>query len=160
MTDIGWKLWKYHGVGGGQSVFEHVCHHVQYVFVKLWKSQHFMLKIGKRSAHSNKKERLLRRRISETIGDISKMGNCSFQRWTHRKVLKFPQQVVRSYLWSDYGRREDSTWVWSPQCWTMRCISSWTSSTQRRLGSCNLRICLFTSNSKLTSGTNIAGRGP
>lgn len=46
------------------------------------------------------------------------------------------------------------------QCWMIRCSSSWTSSTQRRLGSSRRLICRFTSSSKDTSGTKSAGRGP
>lgn len=46
------------------------------------------------------------------------------------------------------------------QCWMILCSSSWTSSTQRRLGSSSLLICRFTNNSKETSGTKSAGRGP
>ena len=47
-----------------------------------------------------------------------------------------------------------------PQCWIIRCSSSCTSSTQRRLGSSSRRICLFTSSSNDTSGTKRAGLGP
>ena len=43
-----------------------------------------------------------------------------------------------------------SCWTSLPQCWMILCISSWTSSTQRRLGSSSRLICLLTSNSKLT----------
>lgn len=50
--------------------------------------------------------------------------------------------------------------TWLNACCTMRCISSWTSSTQRRLGSSSLRICLLTKSSNEISGTNKAGRGP
>ena len=46
------------------------------------------------------------------------------------------------------------------ECWTILCISSWTSSTQRKLGSSNRRICRFTNSSKEISGTNRAGLGP
>lgn len=46
------------------------------------------------------------------------------------------------------------------QCWMILCSSSWTSSTQRRLGSSSRLICRFTNNSKETSGTKSAGRGP
>lgn len=46
------------------------------------------------------------------------------------------------------------------QCWMILCSSSWTSSTQRRLGSSSRLICRFTNNSKDTSGTKSAGRGP
>ena len=47
-----------------------------------------------------------------------------------------------------------------PQCCMIRCISSCTSSTHRRLGSSRRRICRFTRSSKDTSGTKRAGRGP
>ena len=50
--------------------------------------------------------------------------------------------------------------TWLKACCTILCISSWTSSTHRRLGSSNRRICLLTKSSNEISGTNKAGRGP
>ena len=50
--------------------------------------------------------------------------------------------------------------TWAPHCCMIRCISSWTSSTQRSDGSSSRLICRFTSNSNDTSGTNKLGRGP
>lgn len=50
--------------------------------------------------------------------------------------------------------------TWLKACCTILCISSWTSSTHRRLGSSSRRICLLTKSSNEISGTNKAGRGP
>ena len=50
--------------------------------------------------------------------------------------------------------------TWLNACCTILCISSWTSSTHRRLGSSSRRICLLTRSSNEISGTNNAGRGP
>lgn len=53
-----------------------------------------------------------------------------------------------------------ATFTCVPQCWMILCISSWTSSMQRRLGSSNLWICRLTRSSNEISGTNNAGLGP
>ena len=81
-----------------------------------------------------------------------------------RTTTKHSIRWWRSMKWSVEFKKNPSNQIylftWAPQCWMTRCNSSWTNSTQRWHGSCKRLICRLTSNSKVISGTNRAGRGP